>query len=193
VVGSNVTVVGEDGRTVRGREYPWGTVNVESKEHCDFSLLQKLLWGHNTQHLIDYTHQVHYENFRFGRLGGEQGSLKVDNRDIAEQDKKLTRMEEEMTELFQKKVVDRLEQQKHNSAEIERVLRRELAEVEAAKEDIRVRREQFIKEKKIWEKERSSSMGNILSAGCEDTEDTALPEVPKSWGFLTLRRSKKTK
>ena len=31
VVGSNVVTVGEDGRQVRAREYPWGTVNIENK------------------------------------------------------------------------------------------------------------------------------------------------------------------
>ena len=31
VVGSNTFVTGEDGRRARGREYPWGTVNIEDK------------------------------------------------------------------------------------------------------------------------------------------------------------------
>ena len=31
VVGSNVSTMLSDGRIVRGREYPWGTVNIEDK------------------------------------------------------------------------------------------------------------------------------------------------------------------
>ena len=31
VVGSNVSTTLDDGRLVRGREYPWGTVNIENK------------------------------------------------------------------------------------------------------------------------------------------------------------------
>ena len=31
VVSSNVLTKLEDGRTVRGREYPWGVVNIENK------------------------------------------------------------------------------------------------------------------------------------------------------------------
>ena len=31
VVGSNVSTMLSDGRIVRGREYPWGTVNIENK------------------------------------------------------------------------------------------------------------------------------------------------------------------
>ena len=30
-VGSNVSTMLSDGRIVRGREYPWGTVNIEDK------------------------------------------------------------------------------------------------------------------------------------------------------------------
>ena len=31
VVGSNTVVTDEEGNMVRGREYPWGTVNIEDK------------------------------------------------------------------------------------------------------------------------------------------------------------------
>ena len=31
VVGSNTIVTGEDGSRARGREYPWGRVNIEDK------------------------------------------------------------------------------------------------------------------------------------------------------------------
>ena len=31
VVGSNVTIEREEGKSVRGREYPWGVVDIENK------------------------------------------------------------------------------------------------------------------------------------------------------------------
>jgi septin family protein len=31
VVGSNTTLIGKDGTKYRGREYPWGTVNIEDQ------------------------------------------------------------------------------------------------------------------------------------------------------------------
>jgi len=42
VVGSN-TVIEVRGRKKRGRLYPWGVVEVENPEHCDFIKLRTLL------------------------------------------------------------------------------------------------------------------------------------------------------
>ena len=33
----------ENGRKSRGRSYPWGTVNIEERQHCDFQV-EKRLW-----------------------------------------------------------------------------------------------------------------------------------------------------
>ena len=73
VVGSNVSISKEDGKVVRGREYPWGVVDIENKvralnfhlvlhfqDHCDFTTVQNLLWGQNTQDLLESTDQVNY-------------------------------------------------------------------------------------------------------------------------------------
>ena len=40
VVGSNTMVMDREGNMCRGREYPWGTVNIEDK----VGLFEKLLW-----------------------------------------------------------------------------------------------------------------------------------------------------
>lgn len=42
VVGSN-TVIEVRGQKMRGRLYPWGVVEVENPEHCDFIKLRTLL------------------------------------------------------------------------------------------------------------------------------------------------------
>ena len=55
------------GKKVRGRQYPWGVVEVENPEHCDFVKLRSMLITH-MQDLQEVTHDVHYENFRSERL-----------------------------------------------------------------------------------------------------------------------------
>ena len=42
VVGSNA-VVEVNNKKVRGRSYPWGVVEVENMEHCDFVTLRNML------------------------------------------------------------------------------------------------------------------------------------------------------
>jgi len=42
VIGSN-TVIEVRSRRVRGRMYPWGVVEVENPEHCDFIKLRAML------------------------------------------------------------------------------------------------------------------------------------------------------
>ena len=68
VVGSNVVVQDENGKRVRGRKYPWGTVNIEDKNHCDFLALRSLVLAHHMQDLKDVTSQVHYEKYRCTKL-----------------------------------------------------------------------------------------------------------------------------
>ncbi|VDO06009.1 unnamed protein product [Rodentolepis nana] len=43
VIGSNCVIEGEGGKRVRGRQYPWGVVEVENPKHCDFTKLRIFL------------------------------------------------------------------------------------------------------------------------------------------------------
>jgi septin 7 len=43
IVGSNTAVKTRDGRIVRAREYPWGIIEVDNEEHCDFVKLRQML------------------------------------------------------------------------------------------------------------------------------------------------------
>jgi len=47
----------------------------------------------------------------------------------------------------------------------------------------------------IWEKEKASSMDELRSWAKEDDNQQNLhvdyPDIPKNWGFMTLRRNKK--
>ena len=55
------------GKKIRGRKYPWGVVEVENPEHCDFVKLRTMLITH-MQDLQEVTNDVHYENFRSQKL-----------------------------------------------------------------------------------------------------------------------------
>ncbi|KAM4795339.1 septin-4 isoform 2-T2 [Rhinophrynus dorsalis] len=63
VIGAN-TVVEVNGRRVRGRMYPWGVVELENEQHCDFVKLRTMLIRTHMQDLKDVTRETHYENYR---------------------------------------------------------------------------------------------------------------------------------
>jgi len=51
-------------KMVRARQYPWGTVQVESESHCDFTKLREMLIRTNMEDMRQVTHSAHYELFR---------------------------------------------------------------------------------------------------------------------------------
>eukprot|EP00794_Sanderia_malayensis_P014269 gene14269-15756_t len=69
VIGSN-HVFEANGRKVRGRTYPWGVVDIENPNHCDFTMLRNMLIRTHMQDLKDVTQEIHYENFRAQKLAG---------------------------------------------------------------------------------------------------------------------------
>lgn len=69
VIGSEDKYENNSGNVVLARKYPWGVVEVENDEHCDFRKLRALLLGTYMLDLILTTEEVHYENYRRVRLG----------------------------------------------------------------------------------------------------------------------------
>ena len=55
VIGSN-TILEVNGKRVRGRQYPWGIVEVENPKHSDFSKLRSVLVSTHMQDLKVSTH-----------------------------------------------------------------------------------------------------------------------------------------
>merc|ERR1719430_2778822 len=100
------------GKKVRGRQYPWGIVDVENPEHCDFIKLRSMLITH-MQDLQEVTHDVHYENFRSERLakgggagasngggaGAAGGKEVTKDKMLAEKDEELRRMQEMLAQM----------------------------------------------------------------------------------------------
>ena len=114
VCGANA-MVEVAGKKVRGRQYPWGVVEVENPEHCDFVKLRSMLITH-MQDLQEVTHDVHYENFRSECLakggsatsasssGGVAASNKTSGAEdkdkvLAEKDAELRRMQEMLAKM----------------------------------------------------------------------------------------------
>ncbi|CAF2775232.1 unnamed protein product [Rotaria sp. Silwood2] len=76
------------GKKIRGRMYPWGLVEVENSDHCDFIKLRTMLITH-MQDLQEVTHEIHYENFRSEKLQPKNKQLRTNEIDADEQQKKL--------------------------------------------------------------------------------------------------------
>ncbi|KAJ3591840.1 hypothetical protein NHX12_006971 [Muraenolepis orangiensis] len=67
VVGSTEEVaVGN--KMVKARQYPWGVVQVENENHCDFVKLREMLICVNMEDLREQTHTSHYELYRRCKL-----------------------------------------------------------------------------------------------------------------------------
>jgi septin 7 len=129
VVGSNTDVQTADGRTVRGRAYPWGVVEVLNEEHCDFVKLRQMLIRTNMEELREHTNDVLYENYRSEKLlamGVQQddsvfrevnpAAKSAEERSLHEA--KLGKMENEMKMVFQQKVQEKEAKLKQSEEEL---------------------------------------------------------------------------
>jgi len=129
VVGSDKLVVTPNGREVRGRAYPWGVVEVDNEEHCDFVKLRQMLVRTYMEELREYTNDVLYENWRTEKLismGVAQDStvFKEINPAARMQEErvlheaKLAKMEAEMKMVFQQKVQEKEAKLKQSEEEL---------------------------------------------------------------------------
>ncbi|KAF2977616.1 hypothetical protein EK904_010721, partial [Melospiza melodia maxima] len=67
VVGSTEEVkIGN--KMAKARQYPWGVVQVENENHCDFVKLREMLIRVNMEDLREQTHTRHYELYRRCKL-----------------------------------------------------------------------------------------------------------------------------
>ncbi|KAF8140340.1 Septin-domain-containing protein [Boletus edulis] len=129
VVGSDHVVQTPDGRQVRGREYPWGVIEVDNEEHCDFVKLRQMLVRTYMEELREYTNDVLYENWRTEKLlsmGVAQDSsvfrevnpsAKMQEERILHE-AKLSKMEAEMKMVFQQKVQEKESKLKQSEEEL---------------------------------------------------------------------------
>jgi septin 7 len=118
VVGANAEVTTVDGRKVRGRRYPWGVIEVDNEEHCDFVKLRQMLIRTHMEELKENTNNVLYENYRSEKLvamgvSQDPSVFKEVNPAIKQEEErqlheqKLAKMELEMKMVFQQKVAEK--------------------------------------------------------------------------------------
>lgn len=129
VVGANNEVQSADGRKIRGRRYPWGVIEVDNEEHCDFVKLRQMLIRTHMEELKEHTSNMLYENYRSEKLaamGVEQDPSvfkevnpavkQEEERTLHEQ--KLAKMEAEMKMVFQQKVAEKENKLKMSEQEL---------------------------------------------------------------------------
>lgn len=114
VVGSDKPVkVGN--KTIRGRKYPWGLIEVDNEEHCDFNKLRKMLIRTHMEELKEYTNEVLYEKYRSQKLISSEVNNSMDTLNPLNQlederkkhDLKMKKMEAEMKAVFDQKVQEK--------------------------------------------------------------------------------------
>lgn len=129
VVGSTDVVQTSDGRSVRGRSYPWGVIEVDNEDHCDFVKLRQLLIRTYLEELRERTANLLYENYRtekLSSLGIQQdhsvfrevnpGMRQEEERALHEA--RLSKMEADMKSVFQQKVSEKEQKLKRSEAEL---------------------------------------------------------------------------
>ncbi|KPM02775.1 septin-7-like protein [Sarcoptes scabiei] len=175
VVGSNY-VLEVNGEHKRGRKYPWGTVEIENLEHCDFHALRNLLIRHYMLDLIETTNNVHYENYRCRKLTGISPEMaqKGKNNNVCDHGKsktsmvfwnplaqmeeekkehnlKMKKMEIEMEQVFEQKVKEKLNKLKESEDEYLRRHEEMAKKLEQQRQELEERRIAFEKEKAAFE------------------------------------------
>ncbi|ORY84490.1 septin [Protomyces lactucae-debilis] len=129
IVGSNSFVQNAHGQQVRGRQYPWGVIEVDNEEHCDFSKLRQMLIKTHMEELKDTSSESLYENYRTEKLlqmgvAQDQSVFKeVSPAAKAEEERmlheaKLAKMENEMRLVFQQKVQEKEAKLKQSEEEL---------------------------------------------------------------------------
>ncbi|RUP01970.1 Septin-domain-containing protein [Jimgerdemannia flammicorona] len=133
IVGSDKEVEAEGGRRVRGRKYPWGVIEVDNEEHCDFHCLIDFPYhsplSTHMEELKEYTNDVLYENYRTEKLMAmgiqqdpsvfkEVNPLQKMEEERQLHETKLAKMESEMKMVFQAKVQEKEAKLKQSEEEL---------------------------------------------------------------------------
>ncbi|KAK6197758.1 hypothetical protein LQW54_010596 [Pestalotiopsis sp. IQ-011] len=129
VVGANNEITNADGRKVRGRAYPWGVIEVDNEEHCDFVKLRQMLIRTHMEELKEATNNALYENYRTDKLTAmgvaqdpsvfkEVNPAVKQEEERALHEQKLAKMEAEMKMVFQQKVAEKESKLKQSEEEL---------------------------------------------------------------------------
>jgi len=70
-----IEYIEEDGKNILGRQYTWGTVDVENPEHCDFCDVKTFLLDTHINELKQLTKDYYYESWRTNKLMEVKGAI----------------------------------------------------------------------------------------------------------------------
>nr|XP_028583852.1 septin-10 isoform X7 [Podarcis muralis] len=179
VVGSTEEVkIGN--KIVKARQYPWGIVQVENENHCDFVKLREMLICTNMEDLREQTHMRHYELYRRCKLE-EMGFRDTDqeNKPVSLQEtyeakrieflNGLQQKEEEMRQRFVRRVKEKEVQLK----EAERELQLEFEHLKRIDQEERMKLEE---KRRLLEEEIIAF--NDRKAAAEIIQGRPLPPTP---------------
>jgi len=180
VVGSNTVIENGEGKKVRGRRYPWGAVDIENLNHCDFVPLRNMLIRTHLQDLKEMTNLVHYENYRCRKLAGvaEPSVDKLPNKNplfmIEEEQKeqvaKLNKMEREMEEVFERKVREKKQKLTDNEIDLERRQQESTLRLEQLKAEKEEKQKAFMQEKLSWEQMNNITIDELKRMSLESLD-----------------------
>ncbi|KAM6155837.1 septin-14 [Rhynchocyon petersi] len=162
-------------RMVRGRQYPWGVLQVDNENHCDFVKLRDMLLYTHTEDLKEQTHTRHYERYRCNRLE-KLGFTDVgpDNQPISFQElyeakrqefsEQCQREEEQLKQRFRQLVKERELAFKESEQELQekfehlkRVQQEETMKLEKAKRQLEEEIREFYKMKEACESQQTQA------------------------------------
>lgn len=106
IVGSE-DIIEHNGRRIRGRQYPWGIVEVDNPAHSDFLAIRSALLRTHLCDLKEITHDFLYENYRTEKLSRSADvstDISIRREDLATQsvrlkEEQLRREEEKLREI----------------------------------------------------------------------------------------------
>ncbi|KAJ4558892.1 Cell division control protein 3 [Exophiala dermatitidis] len=156
VVGANYEVTNAEGRKVRGRRYPWGIIEVDNEDHCDFVKLRQMLIRTHMEELKEHTNNTLYENYRSDKLiqmgvSQDPSVFKEVNPAVKQEEErtlheqKLAKMEAEMKMVFQQKVQEKESKLQQSEEELfarHREMKEQLERQRAELEEKKLRIEQ---------------------------------------------------
>lgn len=129
IVGSTLEIQTSDGRLVRGRQYPWGIIEVDNEDHNDFVKLRQLLVRNFLEELREKTANSLYESYRTEKLlklgiTQDDSVFREFDPSIKQQEEKalheakLSKLEAEMKQIFQQKVSEKEKKLQKSEAEL---------------------------------------------------------------------------
>uniref|UniRef100_A0AAQ5YKR4 Septin n=1 Tax=Amphiprion ocellaris TaxID=80972 RepID=A0AAQ5YKR4_AMPOC len=156
VVGSN-TIIEVNGKRVRGRQYPWGVAEVENGEHCDFTILRNMLIRAHFYVVQMSTWEVTDPRsccccaVCMTFICVSRSPLAQMEEERREHVTKMKKMEQEMEQVFEMKVKEKLQKLRDSEVELQRRHEQMKKNLEAQHKELEEKRRQHEEEKASWE------------------------------------------